>query len=121
MSLYDSLVHDEYIKRYADKKRNNNWEKINNFIIRNDDFKGKKQLKLQGKSEIIRQEVLKKCHGNPNNKELSKSDIRTQVDFINDQINYVNKKDNNLIYLKNSLIEKDNQSCRKTPSISNVN
>ena len=120
ISLYDSLVHDEYINRYADKNNSDNWKKITNFMTRNEDFKGKKQIKLQGKSESIRQEILKNCHG-PNNKVLTKQDIRTPSEFMNDQKNYLSKKVKNLNDLKNSQIQKEEQNTRKTPSVTFVN
>ena len=115
ISIYESLLHDEYIKRFNDKNKIDNSKKTNNFISRNQDFKQNKQHRLHEKTEIARQEFIKNCHGMPNNKELTRSDIRKHSEFINDQKSFFDQKERNLNELKKSYLEKDFKNYKKTP------
>jgi hypothetical protein len=51
---------------------------------------------------------------------VSKNEIRTPKDFINDQIEYANKRESNLLELKNIHLERFNQNVRNTPFITSV-
>ena len=75
-------------------------------------------MKLQEKIDKFNEEEDFKCHGNPNNKILTDKDIRKPEEFLNDNLNYMIKKDNKVIELRSKIVEDTNKNLTHVPIIS---
>lgn len=93
-------------------------EKFNNFINRNKEFHIKKTMKLQEKIDKFNEEKDMTCHGNPNNKVLNEKEIRNPADFLNDNLNYMAKKQTKVSELRTKIIEDNNKNLTHVPLIS---
>jgi hypothetical protein len=93
-------------------------EKFQNFINRNKEFHIKKTMKLQEKIDKFNEEKELACHGNPNNKVLNEKDIRNPVDFLNDNMNYMAKKNTKVSELRTKIVEDNNKNLTHVPLIS---
>lgn len=75
-------------------------------------------MKLQEKIDKFNEEEDYRCHGNPNNKVLTEKDIRKPEDFLNDNLNYISKKDTKVAELRTKIVEDTNKNLTHIPVIS---
>ena len=85
---------------------------------RNKEFIVKKTMKLKEKADKFSEEQDNNCHGNPNNKILTEKDIRNPEDFLNYNLNYVEKKNNKIAELRSKIVEDTNKNMQNGPTIS---
>ena len=76
-------------------------------MSRNQGYVVKTLMKKQENYEKNRQKMVSACHGNPNNKELKKENVRNINEFLNDQVNFTSTRNTKLVELKSQQTEKE--------------
>ena len=89
-------------------------------MFRNQGHKVKSYLKKQEVLEKSRQKMVNICHGNPNNKELKKENVRNINEFHNDQMNFVSTRNTRIIELKSQQTQKERKFSAERPKLSAV-
>ena len=77
-------------------------------------------MKKQENLEKNRQKMVAICHGNPNNKELKKENIRNLNEFLEDQINFVTTRDSKIVELQSQKSKRNFTITREGTKLSAV-
>jgi len=80
----------------------------------------KSLIKKQENLEKSRQKMVNVCHGNPNNKDIKKENVRNFNEFINDQMNFVSTRNTKLVELKRQQTNKEHLLSSDAPKLSAV-
>lgn len=91
-SAYDFMTSDIYINRVVQKSDQDNKNKFNSFLERNNEFFNKKKLRLNEKIQKISDETYSDLYAIPNKKVFNKDELRNAQQFFEDQKNFVLQK-----------------------------
>ncbi len=91
-SAYDYMTDDLYINRVVQKGDQENKNKFNSFLERNNEFFNKKKLRLNEKITKISEETNSNLYAIPNKKVFNKDELRNPEQFFDDQKNFVLQK-----------------------------
>jgi len=107
-----------FLNRMCEKNDKESAGKFNNFVTRNKEFRDKKSLKLQERSDKISSEMNAMCTGVPNGKVFDKSELRNPDEFLNDQLKYYNTRDLNVNQQREDIVKTTNAKFQSVPEIS---
>jgi hypothetical protein len=117
-SAYDYLINDMFLNRVVEKNDRDSTSKFNNFVARNKEFRDKKSLKLQERTEKIANEINSSCTGIPNGKVLNKNEIRDPNEFLSDQLKYYTTRDQNINQQREDIKKTTDAQLKAVPEIS---
>jgi hypothetical protein len=117
-SAYDFLINDMFLNRVVEKGDKEATKKFNNFVVRNNEFRDKKTLKLQARTEKVSNEINANCTGKPNGKVFEKAEIRNPQDYLNDQLKYFQTRDINIKQQQEDIKKTTDSKIQKVPEIS---
>jgi hypothetical protein len=117
-SAYEYLINDMFLNRVVEKNDKESAAKFNDFVNRNKEFRNKKQLKLQEKSEKIANELNATYTGRPNGKVFDKSELRDPNEYLQDQIKYYQTRDMNIKQQQDDIKKNTDSHLKQTPDIS---
>jgi len=86
------MTDDLYINRVVQKGDQENKNKFNSFLERNNEFFNKKKLRLNEKITKISEETNSNLYAIPNKKVFNKDELRNPEQFFDDQKNFVLQK-----------------------------
>lgn len=106
-SSYQYMTDDMYINRVVQKGDNeNNSNKFNNFVDRNNEFFNKKKLRLNEKIQKLSNEANSESYPIPNKKVFDKAELRNAQEFYETQKNFVLQKQQNLEVQRDEALKK---------------
>jgi hypothetical protein len=117
-SAYDYLINDMFLNRVVEKNDKDATSKFNNFVVRNKEFRYKKSIKLQEKTEKVENEINTYCTGKPNGKIFDKSELRQPDVYLQDQLKYYETRDQMINQLREDIKSKTDSKIKKVPEIS---
>lgn len=117
-SAYDFLINDMFLNRIVEKNDKETIAKFNDFVTRNKEFRDKKSLKLQERSEKITAEVNAQCTHKPNGKHFDKNEVRDPVEYLQDQLKYYQTRDLNIKQQQEDIKKSTDANLKKAPEIS---
>jgi hypothetical protein len=117
-SSYDYLINDMFLNRVVEKNDRESAAKFNDFVNRNREFRDKKQMKLQERSEKIASEMNATYTGRPNGKVFDKTEIRDPQEYLQDQLKYYQTRDQNIKQQQEDIIKNTDSNIKKVPDIS---
>jgi hypothetical protein len=117
-SSYDYLINDMFLNRVVEKNDRESAAKFNDFVNRNREFRDKKQMKLQERSEKIATEMNATYTGRPNGKVFEKTQIRDPQEYLQDQLKYYQTRDQNIKQQQEDIIKNTDSNIKKVPDIS---
>ena len=117
-SCYDLIVNDTYLNRINEKGSKDLNSKINNFEVRNKEFREKKKAKLQELEEKTAQDINLHCTHTPNGKKVNSDDLRTPEDYLKDHLKYFSTRDSNIQMQRENQIKQTNSELKQSPEIS---
>ena len=103
-----SKIKDEEIKQGREATRTkNDAQKINNMIVRQEDYEKVKSDKKKGRQREIKNKLNKECGFIPNGKKNTSSSIRSPNVFFNEQQKFVEKKQEIIDKMAQDKLEKE--------------
>jgi hypothetical protein len=117
-SAYDFMINDHFLNRIVEKSDKNSHQKFQRFINRNKEFRDKKVLNLQERTQKLSEEIKITCTGTPNNKVFDKTELRDPTEFMSDQLKYLESRELNIKKQQEEIIKQTDSKCRDTPEIS---
>ena len=103
-----SKIKDEEIKQGREATRTkNDAQKINNMIVRQEDYEKVKSDKKKGRQREIKNKLNKECGFIPNGKKNTSSSIRSPNVFYNEQQKFVEKKQEIIDKMTQDKLEKE--------------
>jgi hypothetical protein len=90
------MTNDMYINRIVQKSDNDNKNKFDNFVERNNDLSNRKKLRLNEKIQKINEDMNKDLYFIPNKKQFNKGELRNYEKFFEDQKNFLIQKKQNI-------------------------
>ena len=111
-----SKIKDEEIRQGRELTRTkNDANKINNMIVRQEDYEKLKSDKMKGRQRVIKNKLHEECAFIPNGKKNISS--RNPNEFFNDQQKFIEKKEEIIQKMTKDIIDKETKNAN-TPIVS---
>lgn len=115
---YDYLVNDQYLNRVSEKNDSEFHAKQKSFLERNKEYENKKTLKVVKSSRTGITRISSNMISSRTTRKKSPIQIRSPEKYLEDQLKFIENKENNLKLIRESIRKINDDQMQKKPEIS---